>query len=82
LKSDSKFDFLLRLFRRADFSGNFNRSSLRRTRRLALVLAATIIYLIGNFGVTVFGNVPMNNTLDRFDLKTATTKKLPGKKRV
>lgn len=29
-----------------------------------LVLASTIIYLIGNFGVTAFGNVPLNNELE------------------
>lgn len=37
-----------------------------------LLLAASVIYLIGNFGVTVVGNVPMNNTLDHFELKTAS----------
>jgi len=36
------------------------------------LLAATIIYLIGTFGVTIFGNVPLNNALDRFDLESAT----------
>jgi len=40
--------------------------------RSALLLAATMIYLIGTFGVTMFGNVSLNNTLDRFDLKSAT----------
>lgn len=40
--------------------------------RFAFLLAAAVIYLIGNFGITVFGNVPMNNALDRFDLETAT----------
>ncbi len=29
-----------------------------------LVLASAIIYLIGVFGVTAFGNVPLNNKLD------------------
>lgn len=29
-----------------------------------LVLASTIIYLIGTFGITAFGNVPLNNELD------------------
>ncbi|WKN43671.1 anthrone oxygenase family protein [Tunicatimonas pelagia] len=29
-----------------------------------LMLVATTIYLIGTFGVTVFGNVPLNNMLD------------------
>lgn len=29
-----------------------------------LVLASIIIYLIGTFGITAFGNVPLNNKLD------------------
>lgn len=29
-----------------------------------LVLSATVVYLIGTFGVTAFGNVPLNNQLD------------------
>ncbi|NND34051.1 MAG: DUF1772 domain-containing protein [Saprospiraceae bacterium] len=33
-----------------------------------LLLSATLIYLIGTFGVTVFGNVPLNNTLEAMDL--------------
>ena len=37
-----------------------------------LLLAATVIYLIGNFGVTIAGNVPMNNSLDSFDLEIAS----------
>ena len=40
--------------------------------RFVLLLAAAAIYSTGTFGVTIFGNVPMNNRLDRFDLETAT----------
>jgi uncharacterized membrane protein len=40
--------------------------------RFALLLAATIIYLTGTFGVTIFGNVPLNNALDRFNPESAT----------
>lgn len=29
-----------------------------------LMLCATIVYLAGTFGITVLGNVPLNNTLD------------------
>ena len=43
-----------------------------QSMRFWLLLAATVIYLIGNFGVTMFGNVPLNNVLDRFDLETAS----------
>lgn len=35
---------------------------------LLLITAATVSYLIGTIGVTVFGNVPMNETLDAIDL--------------
>ena len=42
-----------------------------QTPRLLFLLAATVIYLTGAFGVTVFGNVPLNNTLDRFDLESS-----------
>lgn len=35
--------------------------------RFSLLLAATVIYLAGNFAVTAFGNVPLNNRLDAFD---------------
>ncbi len=44
--------------------------------RFALLLAATVIYLTGTFGVTVFGNVPLNNALDRFDLESATDEEI------
>lgn len=33
-----------------------------------LILAATAIYLVGTFGVTILGNVPLNNALDSLDL--------------
>lgn len=33
-----------------------------------LVLASTIIYLIGTFGITAFGNVPLNNELDALNI--------------
>ena len=32
------------------------------------LLGATLTYLIGTFGVTVFGNVPLNDTLEAMDL--------------
>lgn len=33
-----------------------------------LLLAATLTYLIGTFGVTALGNVPLNDTLDALNL--------------
>lgn len=39
--------------------------------RFLLLLAASVIYAIGSFGVTIFGNVPLNDMLANVDLKTA-----------
>lgn len=36
------------------------------------LLSATIVYLGGVFGVTVFGNVPLNNSLERFQALNAS----------
>lgn len=33
-----------------------------------LVIAATVIYISGCFAITIFGNIPLNNSLDKFDL--------------
>ncbi|MEM6768925.1 MAG: anthrone oxygenase family protein [Bacteroidota bacterium] len=33
-----------------------------------LLLAATVVYLLGTLGVTILGNVPLNNALDSLDL--------------
>lgn len=38
-----------------------------------LVLASTIVYLVGTFGVTAFGNVPLNNELDTLTISNINT---------
>lgn len=40
--------------------------------RFWLLLAATILYYAGGFGVTVFGNIPLNDALAGLDLGAAT----------
>ncbi|MGY0036137.1 anthrone oxygenase family protein [Pedobacter sp. NJ-S-72] len=40
------------------------------------LLAATLIYAIAVFGVTVFGNVPLNNILNQFDIEKASPAEL------
>lgn len=40
--------------------------------RFWFLLAATVVFLVGTFFVTVFGNVPLNNRLDRFDSEAAS----------
>lgn len=46
------------------------------TSRFWLLLAAAIIYTCGVMGVTIFGNVPMNNSLDSFELKSANEQEI------
>jgi uncharacterized membrane protein len=43
------------------------------TLRFWLLVAASGVYLFGVFGVTVAGNVPLNNALDAIDLESADT---------
>lgn len=40
--------------------------------RFWLLLSASIVYVVGVFGVTMVGNVPLNNALDALNLKTAS----------
>lgn len=44
-----------------------------------LLLAATLIYLIGVFGVTAAGNIPLNNALDKLSLVNATKELIHNK---
>ncbi len=44
--------------------------------RFWLLLIATIIYFIGAFCVTAFGNIPLNNTLEKFNLLNASTESI------
>lgn len=37
-----------------------------------LLFIAAVIYVVGVFGVTMFGNVPLNNMLDRFNIVNAS----------
>ena len=41
-----------------------------------LLLIASVIYIIGSFGVTIAGNVPLNDMLDKVDLKSASVEQL------
>lgn len=40
--------------------------------RFLLLSGATFIYISGVFGVTIFGNVPLNETLKNFNLQTTS----------
>ncbi len=41
-----------------------------------LLLGATLTYLLGTFGVTVFGNVPLNDALDVLQLEELSKHKI------
>lgn len=41
-----------------------------------LLLSATALYVVGVLGVTVLGNVPLNNMLERFNINTASPQEL------
>ncbi|MEY8849232.1 DUF1772 domain-containing protein [Psychroserpens sp. XS_ASV72] len=41
-----------------------------------LILIATVIYFFGTFGVTAFGNVPLNNELDALNINQLNASKL------
>ncbi|ACU05463.1 DUF1772 domain-containing protein [Pedobacter heparinus] len=45
-------------------------------REYYLLIAATLIYLIGVPGLTIFGNVPLNNMLDSFDVNGSSVDSL------
>lgn len=43
-----------------------------KSTRFLLLMGATALYVIGTFGVTLFGNVPLNDALAVFNLESAT----------
>ena len=45
----------------------------QKSARFLLLLGATTLYCIGSFGVTMFGNVPLNDALATFNLESASS---------
>ncbi|KAA2243257.1 DUF1772 domain-containing protein [Chitinophaga agrisoli] len=45
-----------------------------------LLVAATLIYIVGGFGLTMVGNVPLNNGLDAFSINGATPEALAAQR--
>ncbi|MCF2506129.1 DUF1772 domain-containing protein [Dyadobacter sp. CY107] len=41
-----------------------------------MLLTATVIYVVGVFGLTVMGNVPLNDALASFDISSATASEI------
>lgn len=44
--------------------------------RFYILVAATLVYAIGTFGVTVAGNVPLNDALDKINLTATSSQEL------
>ncbi|WP_159471473.1 DUF1772 domain-containing protein [Dyadobacter sp. 3J3] len=44
--------------------------------RFVFLGIASIIYITGTFGVTIFGNVPLNETLGAFHIESATIREI------
>jgi uncharacterized membrane protein len=44
--------------------------------RFTLLLSASLVYVLGSFGLTIFGNVPLNRNLEKFDLSKATVEEI------
>ena len=42
------------------------------TSAFYFMLAAAILYIVGVFGVTIGGNVPLNDMIDKFDIANAS----------
>lgn len=49
--------------------------------RFWFLLAGAACYLLGVFGVTVVGNVPMNNRLDQFEMDKATDEEISAQRK-
>lgn len=45
-----------------------------------LLLAATTLYCIGTFSITIVGNVPLNEALDKFSLQSATIQEIANER--
>ncbi|MET0300067.1 MAG: anthrone oxygenase family protein [Flavitalea sp.] len=41
-----------------------------------LMIGAAVVYFVGVFGVTVIGNIPLNESLDRLDLRSASAESI------
>ena len=48
--------------------------------RFWLLLVATFVYWVGIVGVTGFGNIPLNDALDAFDLRAASAEQIAAQR--
>jgi uncharacterized membrane protein len=48
--------------------------------RFLFLLAATLIYAVFVFGITMFGNVPLNEALDKFNLTAASSEEIAAQR--
>ena len=48
--------------------------------RFWFLLGATIVYLVGVLGVTILGNIPLNEGLDSFNVQTASLEEIAAQR--
>ena len=48
----------------------------------SMYFVAAIVYIIGAVGVTILGNIPLNNELDKFNLSNASTDDMHSMRKV
>ena len=48
--------------------------------RFWLLLAATVVYILGVIGVTALGNIPLNETLNSFSIDTASAQEIAAQR--
>ena len=46
--------------------------SIPPSRQFWLLLGTTLLYFVGVFGITAIGNIPLNDTLEKFNLLNAS----------
>jgi uncharacterized membrane protein len=46
------------------------------------LLVAALVYILAVFGVTIFGNVPLNEAVDKFDIASATAEELKRQREI
>lgn len=48
--------------------------------RFWLLLSASALYVVGVFGITIFGNIPLNEALNSFALQTASPEEITAQR--
>ena len=56
--------------------------SIPPSNQFWLLLTATVLYFVGVFGTTAIGNIPLNNSLDKFNLLNASKEAISSQRAI